>query len=87
MIGPLAQLGLSFWNRNDLPPASALLPQLAAEPALLGARDANGISSVMWTCYARQAGVRARLLAAHPELDVFEQMGRHAVRMPVFQGC
>ncbi len=28
-----ALLLLSFWNRNDLPPASALLPQLAAEPA------------------------------------------------------
>ena len=27
-----ALLLVSFWNRNDLPPASALLPQLAAEP-------------------------------------------------------
>ena len=27
-----ALLLVSFWNRNNLPPASALLPQLAAEP-------------------------------------------------------
>ena len=27
-----AVLLVAFWNRNDLPPASALLPQLAAEP-------------------------------------------------------
>jgi hypothetical protein len=27
-----AVLLVSFWNRNDLPPAGALLPQLAAEP-------------------------------------------------------
>ena len=27
-----ALLIVAFWNRNDLPPASALLPQLAAEP-------------------------------------------------------
>jgi uncharacterized protein len=51
----------------------ARVVQLLAEaPELLEARDAYGISSVMWACYARQGAVLARLLAADPGLDVFE---------------
>jgi ankyrin repeat protein len=45
---------------------------LASTPALLMARDANGVSSLTWSCYVRQHAVRDRLLAARPELDVFE---------------
>lgn len=45
---------------------------LAAEPALRDARNASGISAVMWTCYTRQAGARALLLAAGASLDAFE---------------
>jgi ankyrin repeat protein len=45
---------------------------LAQTPTLAGVRDANGVSSVTWSCYARQDAVRDRLLAANPDLDIFE---------------
>jgi ankyrin repeat protein len=51
---------------------AAIERMLAAQPSLRDARDANGVSSVTWSCYVRQAAVRDRLLAAGPELDVFE---------------
>ena len=45
---------------------------LAADPAVVHARHETGLSSVMWACYCRQWAVVARLLAAGPELDLFE---------------
>jgi ankyrin repeat protein len=51
---------------------------LAAEPALAAARNAAGVSAVLWACYTRQAGALAALLAAGPELDVFEAVAAGA---------
>lgn len=47
---------------------------LAADASLAAARDPGGLSSVTWACYARQDAVLARLLAAHPPLDLFESV-------------
>jgi ankyrin repeat protein len=69
MMSEHAQEWFTALQQGDMPAVERLL---AADASLLHARDANGISSVMWTCYARQAGARARLLADGPELDVFE---------------
>ncbi len=51
---------------------AAVERRLAADPSLASARDADGLSSVMWACYARQERVRERLLAGRPALDLFE---------------
>jgi len=52
----------------------AMDAMLAADPSLASARDPNGLSAVTWACYARQSGALARLLAAHPPLDLFESV-------------
>ena len=43
-----------------------------AEPALAAVRNPQGVSAVTWSCYLRQDGARAALLAARPALDVFD---------------
>jgi uncharacterized protein len=45
---------------------------LARDPALAAARDENGLSAVLLSCYHGQAEVRAALLAAAPPLDALE---------------
>ncbi len=45
---------------------------LAAEPALIGAKDANGVSAVLLSHYYGQAEVARTLLARGPVLDIFE---------------
>ena len=62
-------------RKGELPVVERLL---AADPALLMARDANGISSVLWSCYVRQPAIRDRLLTAGPELDLFEAVAAGA---------
>lgn len=59
----------SALQRGD---TAAIEQMLAADPSLRDARNPNGISPVMWTCYTRQAGARAVLLAAGATLDAFE---------------
>lgn len=50
----------------------AVLALLQREPRAGAARDAGGVSALMWACYMRQEGVIAALRAAVPALDVFE---------------
>ena len=45
---------------------------LAAEPALIGAKDANGVSAVLLAHYYGRADVAKALLARGPVLDIFE---------------
>jgi ankyrin repeat protein len=45
---------------------------LAADPTLAGSRDADGISAVLHARYRDAEDILAQLLAAGPELDVFE---------------
>lgn len=52
--------------------ADAVAAAVRARPDLLAARDARGLSPVMWACYARQGGALAALLAAGAPLDAFE---------------
>lgn len=49
-----------------------LRPLLAAEPSLAAARDGSGISAIMHALYHRRKDIADLLLAAHPELDIFE---------------
>jgi ankyrin repeat protein len=46
--------------------------RLADDPALAAARDAQGMSAVLLSCYHAQAEVRAALLDAAPPLDALE---------------
>jgi uncharacterized protein len=45
---------------------------LAQEPAAAGRRDERGLSAVLLACYYGRPEIVAQLLAARPELDVFE---------------
>jgi len=45
---------------------------LAAEPALIGAKDANGVSAVLLSYYYGKDEVAKALLARRPALDIFE---------------
>jgi ankyrin repeat protein len=45
---------------------------LAENPTFASARDATGVSAIMHALYRRQNAALERLLAANPELDVFE---------------
>jgi uncharacterized protein len=46
--------------------------RLAGEPSLAAARDENGLSAVLLSCYHGQAEVREALLAVAPPLDALE---------------
>ncbi len=52
--------------------ASALSRLLRDDPALASARDANGVSAVMHAVYSGQREIAELLIAAKPELDIFE---------------
>ena len=52
--------------------ASAVSRLLSADPALAAARDANGVSAVMHAFYSGQREIAELLIAAKPELDIFE---------------
>jgi ankyrin repeat protein len=52
--------------------ASAVSRLLRDDPALASARDANGISAVMHAFYSGQREIAELLIAAKPELDIFE---------------
>ena len=45
---------------------------LADDPTLASARDANGVSALMYAFYYRRAEIADLLLAAKPDLDIFE---------------
>jgi ankyrin repeat protein len=45
---------------------------LAADPSLASARDGNGVSATMHALYRQRKDVLDLLLAAKPELDIFE---------------
>src|SRR5205085_6422539 len=45
---------------------------LAADPALASARSDTGVSALLWARYRNHAEVVEALLAADPELDVFD---------------
>jgi uncharacterized protein len=45
---------------------------LAADPVLANAREANGPSAVLLSAYYQQPAITAALLAAEPELDLFD---------------
>jgi ankyrin repeat protein len=48
---------------------------LAQDPSLASARDPNGVSAIMHTLYRRRKDMLDLLLAARPELDIFEATG------------
>jgi len=56
-------------NADDAAEVASLL---SADPALAGARDAHGVSALMLSKYRFARDVTAALLAADPELDVYE---------------
>jgi ankyrin repeat protein len=60
---------ISAVTAGDADRVSALL---AADPTLAGARDAAGVSALMLARYRSDRAVTDALLAADPELDVFE---------------
>ena len=45
---------------------------LASEPSLAAARDGSGVSAIMHALYRRRKDMLDLLLAARPELDIFE---------------
>jgi ankyrin repeat protein len=45
---------------------------LAEDPSLAGARDSDGVSAIMWSRYRSDRATTDALLAADPELDIFE---------------
>lgn len=61
---------------GDLEKLRALLAQA---PSLASVRDANGVSAIMHALYRRRKDLLDMLLAAHPNLDIFEatSMGRN----------
>jgi ankyrin repeat protein len=61
---------------GDLGKLRALLTQA---PALAATRDANGVSAIMHALYRRRQDVLDTLLAARPNLDIFEatSLGRN----------
>jgi len=52
--------------------AEKLRALLAAEPSLAAARDGSGVSAIMHALYRRRKDMVDLLLAARPELDIFE---------------
>lgn len=52
--------------------ASAVFRLLGEDPSLASTRDANGISAVMHAFYSGQLEIAEVLIAAKPELDIFE---------------
>jgi uncharacterized protein len=52
--------------------AAKLRALLAADSSLASARDASGVSAIMQVLYRRQQETLDLLLAASPELDIFE---------------
>jgi ankyrin repeat protein len=52
--------------------ATALQALLRDDPALASARDANGVSALMYAFYFRRPEIAELLLAAKSELDIFE---------------
>jgi ankyrin repeat protein len=52
--------------------AEKLRALLAKNSALASARDASGVSAIMHSLYRRQAEMTKLLLAAGPDLDLFE---------------
>lgn len=58
-------------NAGDADRIKALLEQ---EPALTAARDESGVSAIMQALYRRQTEMVDALLAAGPELDLFESV-------------
>jgi ankyrin repeat protein len=52
--------------------AEKLRALLAAEPSLAVARDGSGVSAIMHALYRRRKDMVDLLLAARPELDIFE---------------
>jgi ankyrin repeat protein len=49
-----------------------VMRQVAADPALLSARDANGATAVQVAVYCRQEALARALAARKPDLDLFE---------------
>jgi hypothetical protein len=49
-----------------------LAADVQARPELALARDAQGVSALLWTVYTRQTGMRDFLHARISELDIFE---------------
>ena len=58
-------------NAGDAGRIKALLEE---EPALAAARDASGVSAIMQALYRRHTEIVDALLAAGPELDLFESV-------------
>ncbi|HUK46315.1 MAG TPA: ankyrin repeat domain-containing protein [Terriglobales bacterium] len=52
--------------------SGAIKKFLAENPELASAKDANGVSALMFSFYFRRAEIADLLLAAKPELDIFE---------------
>jgi ankyrin repeat protein len=52
--------------------SAELAAEVEARPELAEARDAQGVSALLWTVYTRQAEMRDFLRGRAPELDVFE---------------
>ncbi|MCC6650929.1 MAG: ankyrin repeat domain-containing protein [Candidatus Eisenbacteria bacterium] len=50
----------------------AVIALLRRDPGAAMARDASGVSALMWACYMRQESVVEALRAVVPSLDVFE---------------
>ena len=57
------------------------------DPSLAATKDANGVSAVMHAFYCRRLEIADLLIAAKPELDIFEATAAgNAARMPC-QSC
>lgn len=56
-------------RRGDLASVDRLL---GSEPAVASARQEGGVSAVLTALYHGQRAIATRILAEHPELDVFE---------------
>ena len=65
----MSQHLLNMIRRGQQAEIAALV---AEAPAAARARDAQGVSMLMWSVYTRQPGIIDCLLAAAGELDVFE---------------
>jgi ankyrin repeat protein len=57
---------------------SAVSSLLGHDPGLASARDSNGVSAVMHAFYSGQREIAEMLIAAKPELDIFEGTGAGA---------
>ncbi len=52
--------------------SAELTAEVEAHPELAGARDAQGVSALLWTVYTRQTVMRDVLRVCLPDLDIFE---------------